>query len=218
MKLYGCLRSRATRPFWALAEAGLPFEHEPVIQAGRAQGPAGTWARLNTASPEFLAVNPQGQIPALEDEGLVLTESLAITLHVGRKAGPDLGARDAGEEAQMLNWALVAATGLEPGGIEILMTLREGGADSPEGRARIEAAVQSLTRATARIEAHLQGRDWLVGDRFTVADICASECLRYAQLHPPALEPYPAVRAWLARCQARPAFQAMMTQREAEPV
>lgn len=218
MKLYGCLRSRATRPYWALAEAGLGFDHVPVIQAGRAAGPAGDWAPMHTGAAEYLAVNPQGQIPALEDDGLVLTESLAITLHVGRKAGPGLGPRDAAEDAEMQNWAFVAATGIEPAAIGILMAQRDGSAGTAEGRARIEADAQAIARPAARIEAHLAGRDYLTGGRFTVADICVAECLRYAQLHPPALEPFPRVRGWLARCQDRPAFRAMMAQRETEPV
>jgi len=75
----------------------------------------------------------------------------------------------------------------------------------------------ALARPLARIEAHLANHDWLVGGRFTVADICLAEVLRYAQGHPPALAPFPAVRAWLARCQARPAFSEMMARRASEP-
>jgi glutathione S-transferase len=64
----------------------------------------------------------------------------------------------------------------------------------------------------------LEGAEWLVGQRFTVADINTAECVRYAQGHPTLLGEFPAVKAWLARCQARPAFQAMWTKRNAEPV
>lgn len=216
MKLYGCMRSRATRPVWALLEAGLDFDHVSVIQANRVADPAAQDAPLHTASPSFLAINPQGQIPALQDGDLVLTESLAIVLHIGRRAGPDLGPRDLAEESAMVNWALVAATGVEPGAMDILYTFMEGAQGTDAGQARMAMGVEKLARTAARVEAHLAGQDWLMDGRFTVADICLAEAFRYAQGHKPALEAYPTLRAWLARCQARPAFGAMMDRRNAE--
>lgn len=217
LTLYGCLRSRATRPYWMLKEAGQSFEHVPVIQSYRLADPSAPDAPFNTGSPGFLAINPQGQIPAMKDDGLVLTESLAITLYLARKYGGDLGPRDLGEEGLALQWALLGATGVETPALEILYTYANRETDSPEGQAKIAAATEALTRPLARIEGHLQGRDWLVGDRFTVADILLAECLRYAQPHAPALQPFPALRGWLARCQSRPAFKAMMEARNAEP-
>ncbi|MEI2707305.1 MAG: glutathione S-transferase N-terminal domain-containing protein [Ilumatobacteraceae bacterium] len=79
LTLYGVYRSRASRPLWLLAECGAPFTHVPVIQAYRLPDDRARAAALNTASEEFLAVNPMGQIPALTDGDLLLTESLAIT-------------------------------------------------------------------------------------------------------------------------------------------
>jgi len=217
MKLYGVARSRATRPLWALIEAGLPFEQVPVIQAGRLADPAAADAPLNTASPAYLAVNPMGQVPALVDGDLVLTESLAMVLHVGRRAGAPLGPADAAEDAQMTNWIVFAAAALDGVTVEIVYVVMEGAQATPEGQARLAAATERLVRPLARIEAHLSGAEWLVGNRFTVADIALAECLRYAQAHAPALEPFPALRAWLARCQARPAFARVMALRAAEP-
>lgn len=69
----------------------------------------------------------------------------------------------------------------------------------------------------ARLQLHLAPQEWLVGGRFTVVDINTAECLRYAQGHPSLLGEFPAVKAWLERCQARPAFQAMWAARLAEP-
>ncbi|MDT8855312.1 glutathione S-transferase family protein [Paracoccaceae bacterium Fryx2] len=215
--LYGVCRSRASRPVWLLGEIGLPFDHVPVIQAYRLPDPAAPDAPFNTASPDFLAVNPQGQIPAMEDDGLVLTESLAICLHLARKYGGELGPQGLAETAETDQWALFGATSLETPGIDILYTIADGLADTPEGAARIAAAAERLARPLARLEAHLLGRDWLVGDRFTVADIMLAECLRYGAAHKPLLAAYPATAAWLARAQARPAFQAMWAARMAEP-
>lgn len=215
--LYGVYRSRASRPLWLLAETGTPFVHVPVIQAYRLPDPAAEGAPPHTASASFLAVNPQGQIPAYEEDGLILTESLAITLHIARRHGGSLGPADDAENALMEQWALFAATGVEAPALEILYTQAAGGDKTAEGQAAIAVNAEKLRRPLARLQGHLAAHDWLVGDRFTVADINTSECLRYAQGHPTLLAEFPAVKAWLDRCQARPAFQAMWAARMAEP-
>lgn len=206
--LYGVYRSRASRPLWLLGETGMAFDHVPVIQAYRvpAGRDPGMWT---TETPDFRAVNPMGQIPALVDGGLVLTESMAMTLYLARKAGPGIGPRDLAEEGAMANWAFFAATAIEPSSIALLQA-------RPEDTATVEAAAARLARPLARLESHLAGREWLM-DRFTVADICVAECLRYAQAHKGLAEGHPVSFGWLARCQARPAFRAMWARRLAEP-
>ena len=215
--LYGVYRSRASRPLWLLAETGTPFTHVPVIQSYRLADPKAADAPLHTASPGFLAVNPQGQIPALEEDGLVLTESLAITLHLARRHGGSIGPANDAESALMEQWALFAATGIETPALEILYLQADGGDKTPEGQAQIAVNAEKLRRPLARLQLHLATQEWLVGGRFTVADINTAECLRYAQGHPSLLGEFPAVKAWLERCQARPAFQAMWAARLAEP-
>jgi glutathione S-transferase len=215
--IHGVYRSRATRPLWLLGELGLPFTHVPVIQAYRLADPGAEGAPINTASPEFLRINPQGEIPVMEEDGLVLTESLAITLHLARAHGGDLAPKDEAEAAQTDQWMLFGATALETPGLDLMFTIARGEAETPEGAAKMGAAEAALARPLSRLEAHLDGRDWLLGDRFTVADLMVAECLRYGQTHKPLLAPFPRVGAWIARCQARPAFQAMMAARTAEP-
>ncbi len=209
LTLYGVYRSRASRALWLLNETGTPFDHVPVIQAYRLPDPAAADAPRNTASAEFLAVNPMGQIPALTDQGLLLTESLAITLYLAKAYGGALGPKDLAEDALMTNWALFAATAIEPAALAILQA-------APEDAEAIGTAAASLDRPLARLDGHLAGRDWLL-DRFTAADICVAECLRYAQGHAGLVAAHPAAFAWLARCQARPAFQAMWAARALEP-
>jgi len=215
--LYGVARSRASRALWLIAEAGIAVDRVPVVQAGRLADPAAADAPLNTASPAYLKVNPMGQVPALDDDGTVLTESLAILLHLARRHGGDLGPRDWREDAAMLNWTLFAATAIEPHAVVILYVGMEGRAGSAEGQAEMAAAAGRLARPLARLEAHLATEEWLVGGRFTAADIAVAECCRYAQGHAPALAGAPRLAAWLARCHARPGFQAMMAARNAEP-
>ncbi len=215
--LYGVYRSRASRPLWLLLETGTTFDHVPVIQGYRLPQPVAADAQINTTSPAFLAVNPQGQIPAYVEGDLVLTESLAITMHIARAHGGALGPQTAAEAALTDQWALFAVTGIESPALEILYTQGDGGDKTPEGQASIAINAEKLRRPLARLNAHLAGTDWLVAGRFTAADIMVAECLRYAQGHPTLLAEFPAAKAWLERCQARPAFQAMWAARQAEP-
>jgi glutathione S-transferase len=210
--LHGVYRSRATRPLWLLLESGTPFTHVPVIQAYRLPDPHAPGAPQNTASPGFLQINPQGQIPAMQDGDLILTESLAIALYLARRYGGALGPQDDAEGALMEQWALFAATAIETPALEILQ------APSGEmGEAIIKVAAEKLRRPLARLNTHLQGRDWLVGNRFTVADINTAECLRYAQGHAALIAEFPEVKRWLESAQSRPAFQQLWAARMAEP-
>lgn len=215
--LYGVYRSRASRPLWLLAELGLPFTHVPVIQAYRLPDPKAADAPLNTASPEFLAVNPIGQIPAYAEDGLVLTESLAITLHIARAHGGSFGPQNHAEQALMEQWSLFAATAIETPALEILYIIGDGGDKTAEGQASISVNAEKLRRPLTHLQSHLAANQWLVADRFTAADINVAEVLRYAQSHPTLLAEFPAVKAWLERCQSRPAFQSMWAARSHEP-
>jgi glutathione S-transferase len=210
--LYGVYRSRATRPLWLLHETGTPFTHVPVIQAYRLADPKASDAPLHSASPEFLKINPQGQIPALQDGDLILTESLAISLYLARRYGGALGPADDAETAQMEQWALFAATAVEGPALEILQA--PAGAT---GEGIVKVAAEKLRRPLARLNSHLAGRDWLVSNRFTVADINTAECLRYAQGNAALIAEFPEVARWLKAAQSRPAFQKMWEGRMAEP-
>lgn len=216
LKIYGVMRSRATRPLWLAKELGLDYEHVPVIQSYRLPDAAAPDAPLNTASPAFLAVNPNGQVPSIDDDGFVLHESLAITLYLARKHGGPLAPRDAREEALMIQWSLWAATGLEDNALAVLTHLP---AASPKhDPARAAAAIAALRRPLAALDQALrEGGGHLVGGRFTVADLNVAEIVRYAQPAKDLLAEFPAVQSWIAACQSRPAFQAMMAERDQEP-
>lgn len=214
--IYGVYRSRASRPLWLLAEIGMDYAHVPVMQAYRLADPAAADAPLHTASAAYLSINPQGQIPCMTDGALTLTESMAITLYLAAQYGGDLGPQDAAEAALMAQWALHAASSVETPALEILYAQRDAG-DGPEGHATIAVAAEKLLRPLARLEVHLAASPYLVGARFTVADINTAECVRYAQGHAALMAEFPVVRAWLDHVQARPAFQTMWALRTAEP-
>lgn len=218
LKIYGVLRSRASRNVWLARELGIAFDRIPVIQAYRLKDPAAPDAPLNTASPAYLAVNPNGLIPAIEDDGLVLNESLAINLYLARRHGGGIGPRDVREEGLMTQWTLWAAAECEPHTIAILLN-RVSRPEAERDAAAASQAVERLRRPFAVLDRALEeGGGHVVGGRFTVADVNLAEVLRYAQAAPELFEAAPRVGAWIEACQSRPHFQAMMAERNAEPL
>jgi glutathione S-transferase len=215
--LHGCYRSRASRNIWLAEEIGLDLPIRTVWQAYRLDDPQAPDAPLNTQSAEFLALSPMGAIPVLEDEGLVLAESLAINLYLARQHGGEVGPRDEAENALMVQWALFAAASVEEPALAIQNAYQYGRTETEEGRAEVERAKEKLQRPLNALEAHLGVRQWMVGSRFTVADINMAEIVRYAQADPGLLPLFPAVDGWLRMCQGRPAFQRMWARRAQEP-
>ncbi|MGK9050318.1 glutathione S-transferase family protein [Neorhizobium petrolearium] len=217
LKIYGVYRSRATRPLWLVEELGIPFEIVPVIQGYRLPEPMAPGARVNTLSPEFLAINPMGSIPSMDDDGFVLHESLAITLYLARKYGGELGPKDINEEALMVQWSLFGATSIETPALKISSTIAGGKQETEEGKTEIDVAARLLKRPFDVLEKHLSKNSHMVGGRFTVADINVAEVVRYAQGHAPLFDSRPALKAWIEAAQARPGFKAMWEKRTAEP-
>lgn len=215
LTIYGVHRSRAARVIWLANELGIPFVHVPVVQLYRLAADAAT-GTLHTRSADFLKINPNGHIPTVEDDGLVLSESMAINLYLAKKHRGPLAPADLAEDALMTMWALWAATEVEP---HALLVLNHRQAKRPEERDSnlAEAAIEALRAPFAVLEATLRKSDYLVGGRFTVADINAAEVFRYAMPAPELFEAAPRVTAWLAACHARPAFKRMMAAREKEP-
>jgi len=217
LKIYGCYRSRASRNFWLMNELGLAHDHVPVVQGYRLPDPSAPDAVLNTTSAAFLAINPAGTIPCIVDDGLILTESLAINLYLARKTGGTLAPAGLAEEALMLQWALFGATMIEQAALEIYYPYAEKRTETPEGKGQVGIAAAKLARPFRTLQAHLVANSHLVGGRFTVADLNLAEIVRYAAAHVPLMDDNPAVAAWYAACQARPGFKAMWAARMAEP-
>jgi len=215
LTIYGVYRSRASRTIWLANELGLSFKLVPVIQRYRLPDPPPAGV-LHTKSPAFLKVNPNGHIPTIDDDGVVLHESLATTLYLAKKHGGPLAPATVAEDGEMTMWALWAAVEAEPHAINIVYH-RISNAGRPMDPKIADAAVEALRGPFAVLDAALATDGHLVGGRFTVADINVAEVIRYAQAAPELLEAAPRVKAWLAVCQARPAFKEMWTEREKEP-
>ena len=215
LTIYGVHRSRASRNIWLANELGLPFKLVPVMQRYRLPDPPPAGV-LHTKSPEFLKVNPNGHIPTMDDDGLVLHESLAINLYLAKKHGGPLAPANTAEDGQMTMWALWAATEVEPHAINIIYH-RVSNAGRPMDPKIADAAVEALRAPFAALDQALAEDGHLVGGRFTVADINVAEVVRYAQAAPELFDKAPRVKAWLAACQARPAFKKMWAARDSEP-
>jgi glutathione S-transferase len=216
LTIYGCYRSRASRIYWLAEELGLPAKSVPVVQARKVADPLAATAPINTASPAFLAINPMGQIPTIDDDGVILSESSAICLYLARKHGGPLGPKSAAEDGEMLQWTFWGVAAVELHSVVVTMADDRGEAETEAGRARIAAARAALDRPFAVLEKRLAGTDYIVGGRFTVVDLLVAEIVRYVQGHPEFFESYPKIVAWLARCQDRPAFKAWWEKRLAE--
>lgn len=201
LTIYGVYRSRATRNIWLAGELGIPFKHVAVTQPYRAHA-----APIHSRSPEFLKINPNGHVPAIDDDGLILCESLAINLYLARKHGGPLAPANIAEDGQMTQWSIWAITEVEGRAIEVMR--------DPKGAT---AAIEALKAPFAVLDAALAKTGYVVGGRFTVADINVAECVRYASAAPQLFEAAPNVKRWLAACQARPAFKEMWAKRDAEP-
>lgn len=214
--IYGVLRSRASRNVWLLFEAGHAFRRVGVIQAYRLADPAAADAPLHTRHADFLTINSNGHVPTMVDGDLVLHESLAINLYLAKRYGGDLGPKDIAEDGLMGMWALWAAAEAEPHTITILYN-RVGKPPEERDESAAQAAIAALGLPFAALDAALAGKDWLVGNRFTVADINVAEVIRYAMPAQELFDAAPNVARWLAACHARPAYKRMMAERDQEP-
>lgn len=216
LKIYGVYRSRASRNIWLAGEMAIPFEHIPVIQAYRVANADAAGAPLHSKSPAFLNVNPGGQIPSIDDDGFILHQSLAINLYLAKKHGGGLAPANVAEDGLMTMWTLWAAADVEPHSINVLYhTIGKPPAERDPKIAA--AAIEALKPLFEVLDRHLAATGFVVGSRFTVADLNVAEVIRYAMPAKALFEAAPNVAKWLAACHARPAFKAMMERREQEP-
>ncbi len=195
IKIYGQVRSRANRCLWALEEIGVPYELVPIdINKGE------------NDRPEFLAINPNGRIPALVDGDLKLFESMAINLYLARKYGKDLWPTTEAGEAHALQWSFWGANEVEPHLITLLyqQMFAPEGQKSPE---RVKEAHEALVPRLTVLNNHLKDRPYLLGAKFTIADLNVAAVLGLAAMVRVDVAPYPKLKQWLDNCYNRPAHQ-----------
>jgi glutathione S-transferase len=192
MRLYEFAPTRSIRVRWTLRELGVEFEAVSVDLI------AGEHRR-----PEFLAINPAGKLPVLVDGDRVLTESVAIVLYLAEKYPAEgLIPRDLGERAQIYRWLLFTATELE----QPLWRIARHTSLYPEERrlpGDVELAREEFGAMAAVLDAHMQGRQYVVGERVTVADLVLAYTLDWAN-EVQLLDGLPGLRAYMTRMYDRP--------------
>lgn len=191
--LYGAMASRAHRTVWMLKELGLAFTHVPT-----------PFTDGSTRRPEFLAVNPNGRVPVLDDDGFVIWESMAINLYLARKHGGPLAPDGLREEAKATQWSFWVVTEVEKPLLFAAANTRLFDEDSRD-QAEARMAVAKLARPFAVLDSHLATQPHLLGERFTVADLNVATVMDLAPQCGIALDDWPRVRAWHQRCLARSA-------------
>ncbi|HKN10096.1 MAG TPA: glutathione S-transferase family protein [Pseudomonadota bacterium] len=192
LRIYGIARTRAFRAIWIAKELGLPFEHVP-IEIGAA----------GAREPDYLTINPNGRLPAIDDGGFILWESLAITLYLAKKhsTGRLYPATIEGE-AKAWQWSLWSVQEVDRGvNIWPLHALRLPPAE--RDRERLAQALKVLEAPFKVLDSALADRGYLLGDEFTVADLnVAAVISRAIDMD---LAATPKLRAWLTSCLDRPA-------------
>jgi glutathione S-transferase len=194
IKIYGIRQSRAMRSLWALEELGVPYEHVPIHFTTDAK------------KPEYKAINPNGRVPALVDDDVVLFESMAINLYLAKKydkAGLYPAALE--DEARAIQWSFWGMTEIEPSLLVVLMNrLFLPPNQRDETAARL--AEEKLGPALRVLDGALTGKKYLLGDRFTIADLNVASVLSWALFAHVDLSKTPNTERWLSECAARPAF------------
>jgi glutathione S-transferase len=184
------------KAYWALLETGQPFER---IDAG------GDFGGLD--APEFLARNPNGRIPVIDDGGFVLWESQAIVRYLADQYATDLIPSDVLDRARASQWMDWAQTSLLPAALDLFW----GGVRMPKEKQSavfVERALKRTIAALTILDKELSTHSYLISDTFSLADIPAGTCLyRFFEMEGVERPALPNVTAWYVRLCTRPAYQ-----------
>jgi len=196
-RLFGISGSRALRAIWGIEETGIDYEHVPVSYGA------------DSKAAEYLAVNPNGRIPALIDGDLQLFESMAINLYLAKRYGGSLYPGNAQDEARAWQWSVWAISEIEPLQMQIVVQKLF----TPEEKRNpkvVEGAGKGLQRPLKVLDAALAGRDWLIGDQFGVADLNVAAVMMLLKRIDFGYAEHANVQRWAEACYARPALARAM--------
>ena len=156
-----------------------------------------------TKKPEFLAISPRGLIPVLEDNGEIISDSMAILIYLARRYGPAWLPEGPIATARVMEWLAVAADELQHGAAQA-RRIKKLGAPGDLTRAQMHAET-----GLALLEHRLEKHPWLASEHATIADIA---CYPYVALLPEGgvpLDPYPPIRSWMSRIEQLPGYVTM---------
>ncbi len=185
--------TRDLRAMWALEECGINYE--PI---GLDCGPNGL-----QDEKEFEAVSPFKQVPVIDDDGYVLTESGAILLYLAEKSGK-LIPKDLKSRAQVYRWLITSLNNIEPFTLPVLFADLQGDSN-PHLQGLRPWNIQILDRFFPTIDQMLTEQPFITGTEFTVADITLTCVLREIRKNE-ILKSYPNIQKYRLACEARPAF------------
>jgi glutathione S-transferase len=181
-----------------LEEVGVPYEYRRIsLRDG------------DNKRPEFLKVSPGGKIPCLVDSDVTLTESMAINFYLAEKYAKGLMPADVAERAHVYEWSFWAITNVQPLILAILLNTMI----RPEGERdmkAVAAARQQIPPYLDVLNRALQGKEYLVGSRFSVADLNAASVIGLGSFVGVDFGAYPNMQAWINRVQGRPSFAKSM--------
>lgn len=198
-KLFGISGSRALRAIWGIEEAGIAYDHVAVSYGA------------DSKDTDYLAVNPNGRIPALIDGDVTLFESMAINLYLAKKYGGALYPANVAEEALAWQWSVWAISEIEP--LQMQLVIQKFFTPSDKRNSNVvEYATTSLQRPLKVLDAALQGRDWLIGTAFSVADLNVAAVMHLMQMVSFSYAEYTNVQRWADACYARPALARALAQ------
>jgi glutathione S-transferase len=194
-KIYGALLSRAGRTNWVAHECGLEFEQVHVP----------TRVPAEEKPADFMAINPAGTMPVYQDGDFVLKESLAIDLYLGRKYQPRLMGKDLEEEGKVYQWTLFAISDLEN---TVRNCLSNSGFDEhrPFDEAEFAKGKEQFLSRLAIVNDALKGREYLVGNAFTLADLHIAWLVAFPVVSSFSRDDLKNITPWFQKCASRPAF------------
>jgi glutathione S-transferase len=182
---------RDLRVRWALEEAGLPYQTRLLEQGDQDK-------------PEYRALQPFGQVPLLEQDGLVMFESGAIVLHIGARSAALLP-REPAERARATQWLIAALNSVEPFVMDVVR-IDIFYANEEWAKLRRPGAVAFLQRRLSAVSRSLGDKPYLDGDRFTAGDLMMTTVLRLLERTDIATSDE-GLKAYIERCSGRPAFK-----------
>ena len=192
LKIYGNMRSSTFRVVWAAEELGLDYRLVEIE------------TEACSSDPTLASLNPNKKIPVIDDDGTILWESMAINFYLARKVGGPLAPKNDVEDAEMQMWSFwVSGECLTDcfGVLSHTVLL-------PEERRSIEtvqASMARLQRPLGVVDGHLGQHQYLVGHRFTIADVNVASIIGWLAATDRDLAAYPHLSTWLAECAGRPA-------------
>lgn len=195
ISIYGSPQSSAGRCFWCLEEVGVPYQHKSI-----------SFKDQEHKSAEFLAVNPNGKVPALVDGDFTIWESMAINFYLAEAYKPELLGKNPKENGLVHQWSIWSIADLQPpliaAFIQLIFVTEER-----RDHNLIKKSLEKLPAMLATLNKTLESHSFLLGDTFTLADLNVSTVVAICDQVDVKLSDYPAIMTWRQKLAQRDSFK-----------